>query len=157
MSGEGENMKPEEVLLDVIQEEGSERRSPRARLVARSYPADRRGFIYLTPECTTIDHFEQAVAQLLERLEALVQEARAAFKQSQAEEEMAVKELHTVEEVWHAMEKGATLEAMQVVFNPMDPGKRREVANFIFSQLNIFKGPASTFSQHYNEEECLLE
>jgi len=50
-----------------------------------------------------------------------------------------------------------SIEEMRGIFNALGSEKRQEVADFVLTQLNIFKGTASTFSQHYNEQECLLE
>ena len=150
-------MKADVVLLDLIQVEEGDPASLRVRLVARSYPSDANGFIFLTPECSTREHFEDAVGELKEKLDTLLQKAREAFRQHESKSEPAPRELHTVEEIWQAMEASTTLEGMQEIFNTLDLEKRREVANFVFSRLNIFKGVASTFSQHFNEEDCILE
>jgi hypothetical protein len=55
------------------------------------------------------------------------------------------------------LEECSSFEEMREYFNGLSLNKRQEVADFVLTQLNIFKGAASIFSQHYNEVECLLE
>jgi hypothetical protein len=55
------------------------------------------------------------------------------------------------------MERAGGLDGMRQHFNQLPLEKRKEVADFIFTNVNIFKGAASLFSQHFNEEACLVE
>ena len=149
----------EVLLLDVVQEEEGEAASPCVRLVVRAYPADAKGFVSLTQKCERIAVFEQAVAELRKRMDDILLSAREIFQQyqPQVKGEEAVTEFHKAEEIWQALEECASIDEMRELFNTLSRSKRQEVANFIFTQLNIFKGAASTFSQHYDEEEYLLD
>jgi hypothetical protein len=149
----------EVLLLDVIQEEEGEAAPPCMRLAVRAYPSDARGFVSLTPECDTIEGFEQAVAELKRSMDSMVESARDTFQQygARLKGEKGITDFHSAEEIWQSLEACASIEEMQEVFNTLGLRKRQEVADFILTQLNIFKGAASTFSQHYNEEEYLLE
>ncbi len=147
----------ERFKLDFIKAEKENLTKPRVRLVARAYPADDKGFISLTPVCTNIGDFERSVEELKTQLDNLVIKARQSFQQDQAEKEVETRKPKTVEEIWQAMEKCETIEEMQEIFNALEVDKRKEVAEFILTQVNIFKGAAATFSQHYNEKERLLE
>ena len=133
-------MTREVLFLDLIETEGGEGAPPRMRLVVRAYPSDEKGYASLTPECNTMEGFEQAVAELKKRMDSVLERARETFQkyQAQAKGEKAVEE-------------------MRELFNGLSVSKRQEVADFVLTQLNIFKGAASTFSQHYNEGEYLLE
>jgi|Deesub1362B_J571_1020462.scaffolds.fasta_scaffold03002_2 hypothetical protein len=146
----------EELLtLDLEEGEGGQR----ARIVTRSYPSDDRGFVSLTPYCGTPEEMERAVEDLKARLDTLLAEARKVFlplpQPNRMEQEPF--EPESPEELWHAMARCKTLEAMQRLFNPRDPELRREVADLVFSRVNVFKGPGALFSQHYNDEKGLLE
>ena len=149
----------EVLLLDVVQEEEGEVASPRVRLVVRAYPADAKGFVSLTQKCETMEVFEQAVAELRKSMDNILLSAREIFQQyqMQVKGEKAVTGFHTAEEIWQALEECPSIDEMRELFNTLSRRKRQEVANFIFTQLNIFKGAASTFSQHYNEEKYLLD
>lgn len=149
----------EVLFLDVVQEEEGEAGSPRVRLVVRAYPADAKGFVSLTQKCETMEEFEQAVAELRKSMEDFLLRAREIFQQyqTQIKGEKSVTEFHRSEEIWQALEECASIDEMRELFNTLSRRKRQEVANFIFTQLNIFKGAASTFSQNYDEEKYLLE
>ena len=152
-------MTGEVLFLDLIETEEKEGAPPRMRLVVRAYPSDEKGYASLTPECDTLEGFEQAVDELKKRMDSALVRARETFQQyqAQAKGEKAVTDYHTAEEIWQALEDCASLEEMRELFNGLSPSKRQEVADFVLTQLNIFKGAASTFSQHYNESEFLLE
>jgi hypothetical protein len=149
-----------EVLhLDLIQKEEGELAPVRARLVVRAYPSDSRGYVSLTPYCETMEGFEKALAHLKKSMDSILESAKTTFQQHQVKvkDETAVTDFHSSEEIWQALEECSSIEEMRVRFNELSLRKRQEVADFVLTQLNIFKGAASIFSQHYNEVEYLLE
>ena len=152
-------MTREVLFLDLLETEEGEGAPPRMRLVVRAYPSDEKGYTSLTPECDTMEGFEQAMAGLKQRMDSALERARETFQQyqAQAKGEEAVSDFHSAEEVWQVLEECSSLEEMRELFNGLSVSKRQEVADFVLTQLNIFKGAASTFSQHYNEAEYLLE
>ena len=147
------------LLLDLVQKEEGEAAPLRVRLAVRAFPSDAEGFVSLTPECDTIEGFERAVAGLKKSMDRILEGARETFQQYQdsAKGEKAVTDFHSAEEIWQVLEECASIEEMREFFNALTLRKRQEVADFVLTQLNIFKGAASTFSQHYNEGEYLLE
>ena len=159
MTWKGEAMTEEVLFLDLIETEKGEGAPPRMRLVVRAYPSDEKGYASLTPECDTMEGFEQAVDELKKRMNSALERARETFQQyqAQAKSEKAVSDFHNAKETWQALEECPSLEEMRELFNGLSLSKRQEVADFVLTQLNIFKGAASTFSQHYNEMEYLLE
>jgi hypothetical protein len=147
-----------EVLhLDVVEKEEEESGAISARLVVRAYPSDSRGYVSLTPDCETMEEFEKALAHLKRNMESILGSAKTAFNKYQAKDETGVTDFHSTAEIWQVLEKCTSIEEMRVRFNKLSLRKRQEVADFILTQLNIFKGAASIFSQHYNEQEYLLE
>ena len=147
-----------EVLhLDLVEQEKGELGTVRLRLVVRSYPSDSRGYVSLTPDCETMEEFEKALAHLKKSMDSILDSVRKTFKEHQARDETAVDDFYTAAEIWHALEECSSIEEMRVRFNELSLRKRQQVADFVLTQLNIFKGAASIFSQHYNEQEYLLE
>jgi len=145
--------------LDLVEKKQGNLREISVRLVVRAYPSDSRGYVSLTPGCETIEEFEKALAHLKKSMDSLLESAKTTFQRHQAKvkDEKAITDFHTSEEIWQALEQCSSIEEMRVRFNELSPRKRQELADFVFTQLNIFKGAASIFSQHYNEEEYLLE
>jgi hypothetical protein len=149
----------EEMQIDLVEKKQGDLGEVSVRLVVRSYPSDSRGYVSLTPDCETIEEFEGALAHLKKSMDSILERAKITFQRHQAkvEDEKAATEFHTCEEIWHALEACSSIEEMRVRFNELSMAKRQEVADFVLTQLNIFKGAASIFSQHYNEQEYLLE
>jgi hypothetical protein len=149
-----------EVLhLDLIQKEENDLAPVRVRLVVRGDSTDSSGYVPLTPDCETMEGFEKAVGKLKKSMDSILERAKTAFQQyqSQVKGEPGVADFNSLEEIWQTLEGCSSIEEMRECFNALSLSKREEVADFIFTQLNIFKGAASIFSQHYNEVECLLE
>jgi hypothetical protein len=149
----------EVLLLDLIKKEEDESLQPSLRLAVRAYPSDTKGLVSLTPDCETLEVFEHAVAELRKTIDNLVERARETCRQYQVqvEGEKAITMPQSAEEIWENLKECSSIEDMRELFNSLNLDKRQEVADFVLTQLNIFKGAASTFSQHYNEEEYLLE
>jgi hypothetical protein len=145
--------------LDLIQKEEGELTPVRLRLVVRGYPSDSRGYVSLTPDCETIEGFEKAVGNLKKSMDSILERAKTTFQQyqTQVEGKTGVADSHSSAEIWQTLEECSSFEEMREYFNGLSLNKRQEVADFVLTQLNIFKGAASIFSQHYNEVECLLE
>ncbi len=143
--------------LDFIEAKKQDSAAPRVRLVAQAYPSDERGFVFLTEAFAEIEQFDQAVEGLKAQMDTLVAKAREAFQPYHAEQDVETREFQTVEEIWQAMEMCENLQDMQEIFNDIELDKRREVANFVLTHVNSFKGAGAIFSQHYNEQGSLLE
>jgi len=145
--------------LDLVEKEEGELVPVCVRLVVRGYPSDSRGYVSLTPDCETLEGFEKALAHLKKSMDSILESAKTTFQQHQAklEDQTAVNDFHSSEEIWQALEECSSVEEMRVRFNELSLRKRQEVADFVLTQLNIFKGAASIFSQHYNEQDYQLE
>ena len=152
-------MTEEVIFLDKIETREGETVPPRVRLAVRAYPSDEKGMISLTSDCETLEGFEQAVRELKESMDTLAQRARDIFQQYQIVEEEGARAIgsQSAREIWQLLEQRDSIEEMREIFNGLGLEKRQEVADFVLTQLNIFKGAASTFSQYYNEQEFLLE
>jgi len=152
-------MTEEALFLDMSGTGEGETTAPRMRLAVRAYPSDEKGFISLTSDCETVEEFEQAVRELKEGMDTLMQRARETFQQYQNEEGEGARAMgfQSAMEIWQFLDECDSVEEMREIFNGLGLQKRQEVADFVLTQLNIFKGAASIFSQNFNEGECLLE
>ena len=144
----------DKIKLIVIMKENS---GMTLRLSAVNRTDDEGSAIPLTPECSTVEEFEQAVQALKFELENRIEEARTTFRHSPVSKEAQVMEPQSTEEIWQAMERSGSIHRMKEIFNGLALERRKEVANFIFTRMNIFKGAALAFSQGYNEEQGILE
>ena len=149
----------EELHIDLVEREQGDLGGVSVRLVVRSYPSDSKGYVSLTPDCETVEEFEKALAHLKKSMDSVLERARTTFQRHQAKvkDEKTASDFHTSEEIWQTLEACSSIEEMRVHFNELSLRKRQEVADYVLTQLNIFKGAASIFSQHYDEQEYLLE
>jgi hypothetical protein len=157
--GKGRVVNMEELHIDLVEKKQGALGEVSVRLVVRSYPSDSRGYVSLTPDCETMEEFEKALAHFKKSMDSILESAKTTFQRHQAKvkDQKAATDFHTSEEIWQALEECSSIEEMRVRFNELSLKKRQEVADFVLTQLNIFQGAASIFSQHYNEQEYLLE
>ena len=157
--GKGRVVNMEILNLDWDEKKQGDLERVSMRLVVRAYPSDSRGYVSLTPDCETMEEFEKALTQLKKSMDSIRESAKTTFQRYLAEvkDEKAATDIHSPEEIWQTLEACSSIEEMRVRFNELSVRKRQEVADYVLTQLNIFKGAASIFSQHYNELEYLLE
>lgn len=111
--------------------------------------------IILAGPCQSKEELQGEIGVLGRKLEVLLHEAEAAFKEMlQSTTDMGIPE--APEGIWRLLERTIGLEEMKALFNSLPEGKRRQVADFILSHVNVFKGPGATFAQHYEEESASL-
>ncbi|MGQ9858163.1 MAG: hypothetical protein ACUVS3_05670 [Thermodesulfobacteriota bacterium] len=111
----------------------------------------------LTEACSTMSALEAEVDQLCRDLMALLGEARDLMAKAQKEAAPLQELPENAKELWELMERCGSLEEMKRLFNALQDGKRRELADFIFGNVNVFKGAGAMFAQHYDEEQGRLE
>lgn len=111
----------------------------------------------LTEACSTMSALEAEVDQLCREMMALLGEARDLMAEAQKEPAPLQELPENTEELWGLMERCGNLEEMKRLFNTLQDGKRREMADFIFGHVNVFKGAGAMFAQHYDEEQGRLE
>jgi hypothetical protein len=109
-------------------------------------------------------HSYQELKAEIEALESqlhdILEQAKGALAQPDSEEAKPVPELHVSDdpaENWRQLEALETDEVFFHAFNQLDEDKRCAVADYVFSSQNIFKGRASLFSLHYDDETCTLK
>ena len=61
------------------------------------------------------------------------------------------------EEIWSILSGVSDEDLFIKGFNNLDEGKRRDVAEYVLTQCNIFSGKASIFSSRYNNETGLMD
>ena len=61
------------------------------------------------------------------------------------------------EKIWKQMESLGTDDEMVDYFNALDESERERIAEYIFSNVNMFKGRGPVFSQRYDASSHILE
>ncbi|SMC23148.1 hypothetical protein SAMN02746041_01670 [Desulfacinum hydrothermale DSM 13146] len=106
--------------------------------------------------CRTLDQLSQLAEVLRREAELLVDQAGEALRELESrprDEEMDL----APEEVWKQMEAAASEEDMFRYFNALSEDKRRQVAEYILTQVSMFKGRGPVFAEHYNIVEHTLD
>lgn len=111
--------------------------------------------VALTESCASAELLEAQVEELHQALKGLLLEARALFAASQKQESAALLP-ERPEEIWEIMEGALDLEQMKIIFNGLEEQRRRELANYILANANVFKGAGALFAQHYQEDRGVL-
>ena len=90
----------------------------------------------------------------LEQIKKELDEAFEIFKQEL--EQKQKREVSTPEDIWKEM-SSMDEEQMCTFFNALNADTRKQVADFVFSHVNMFSGPGPIFAELYNPETGLME
>ncbi|HDL90320.1 MAG TPA: hypothetical protein ENG14_05395 [Thermodesulforhabdus norvegica] len=105
--------------------------------------------VELISSVESLDDFEKELTALRSELDKMLNKAKSLF------EAMSSGKPLDPQEIWNIM-KQMSLPDMRDYFNSLDESVRREVANFIFSTVNMFSGAGPMFATFYDPETALL-
>jgi hypothetical protein len=131
-----------------IQEEGG---TARARIGIRQGETT----CFMTPFCATEEELAAAMDELRASLSRLQDEALQALRARQQRAE-ASDSLDPVS-IWSTMKSMESREDMFAYFNSLEEPLRREAAEYILTQVSMFKGLGPLFASHYNAQSAHLE
>ncbi len=100
---------------------------------------------------------EIEVQSIKNSFDSLLAEARRVFGESEAQEGPDLRSDMEPEEIWSILSVVSEEDLFIKSFNSVDEGKRREVAEYVLTQCNIFSGKASVFSSRYNNETGIMD
>lgn len=118
-------------------------------------PAQGGDLVPLTESCASAELLEAQVEELYQALKGLLLEARAIFAAS-APKEPGELLPEKPEQLWELMERTEDLEQMRRIFNGLEEGRRRQLADYILGHVSVFKGAGALFAQHYEEDRGVL-
>jgi hypothetical protein len=125
--------------------------------VAGQQGSEFQGSISLIPKCSSYETLEREISHLKGELDGLLQEAKGQLGLGAGQEDVDLDEELGAAELWEILSALTDTELLVRQFNSLSRGKRREIADYVFSQCNVFAGVASVFSVRYNNEEAKLE
>ncbi len=109
----------------------------------------------ITPMFERYEDFEREVERAAQGLKDLISKAERLVKGG--DEEEGITEEMEAPKIWEILNRIEDDEEFCRRFNSMGEEKRREVAEYVLTQCNIFSGKASVFSARYNSKSLLLE
>lgn len=111
----------------------------------------------LVPKCSSYEMLEREVAHVKEELDALLKKSQQLFESERKAESLELDENLGAKEIWDILSTIEDPESLIKEFNGLSHEKRLEVADYVFTNCNVFSGVASVFSMRYNNEEARLE
>ena len=107
--------------------------------------------------CDSYETLEMEVGTLKNGLDNLLAQAKEVFGQTTTEKGLNLRPDMEPEEIWSILSAVSDEDLFIRTFNNLDEAKRREVAEHVLTQCNIFSGKASVFSSRYDNETGLME
>ena len=107
--------------------------------------------------CHSYETLEMEVQAIKNSLDSLLAEAKRVIGESEANEGLDLRSDMAPEEIWSILSAVSDEDLFIKSFNNLDENKRKEVAEYVLTQCNIFYGKASVFSSRYDNETGLME
>lgn len=117
--------------------------------------AEANQFADLIRPCRSLQEFQEEMEKLLRELNELPAKARERIESLNFEGATGSKMVP--EKVWKEMAAFATEAEMVQFFNSFAEPQRQQIAEYIFSHVNMFKGRGPVFSEHYDSVTHLLD
>lgn len=111
--------------------------------------------IHLIGPCETLDDFQKEIAHLILELNELSRQAKQ--KLESFDRRSGAQQTVDAAQLWKQLEACGTDHEMFELFNSYGPVQRQEVAEYVFTHVNMFKGRGPVFSEHYDAASRLLE
>jgi hypothetical protein len=107
--------------------------------------------------CDSYETLEIEVQVIKNSLDSLLTSAKRVLGEPEAEEGLDLSSDMESEEIWSILSAVSDEDLFIKSFNNLDENKRKEVAEYVLTQCNIFSGKASVFSSRYNNETGLMD
>jgi len=111
----------------------------------------------ITGICESYEAFEKEVEALKNNLENVINKAKEIFSGSSLQETLQLNEDMTAEKIWSILSSVDDEDLFVNSFNSLDEAKRKDVAEYVLTQCNIFSGKASVFSSRYSNDKGFME
>jgi len=111
----------------------------------------------LTRQCGSYKAFELEMERIRKRLEEVSIQARTMDERRGREETFGIEPHMAASEIWAILSSIAPEDVFVTTFNALGDAKRREIAEHVLTQCNVFSGKASVFSARYSEATALME
>ena len=111
----------------------------------------------ITRTCNSYEALEKEVTMIKENLESMLHTTKGIFGTSTTGDMLELRPDMEPQEIWKILSKVTDEDLFIGSYNRLDEVKRKEVAEYVLTQCNIFSGKASVFSARYNNETGLME
>ena len=140
----------------ILQENKEKKNQPRVSLGLRLKVS---GYETVCPVTGAIDDFrtfEAEVESIQGQLDRIKTEVRDLFERSSTQGKLGLDPHMAPGEIWAILSGIKEDDEFSQSFNSLDEVKRREVAEHVLTQCNIFSGKAAVFSSRYDEATAMM-
>ena len=107
--------------------------------------------------CDSYEALKIEVQAIKKGLDSLLAEAKELLGKDTIAEGFDLRSDMEPEEIWSILSGVSDEDLFIKSFNTLDEAKRREVAEHVLTQCNIFSGKAAVFSSRYDNETGLMQ
>ncbi len=107
--------------------------------------------------CRSYEELEEQAQGIIGRITALLTEAKGLFVGAGVASDLGLNPVMEPDAVWSILSRIEDEDLFVATFNGLEERQRREVADYILTQCNIFTGNAAVFSSRYEGATGRLE
>jgi hypothetical protein len=141
----------------IFQPATGEEKKPEARIGIRLKLSSFETTCLVTEPCQSYPALESEVQAIRQNLEDILKEGRNFFEGASKRDNLGLRSDMAAGEIWTVLaaipDEGDFIQA----FNSLEAGKRKEVAEHVLTNCNVFSGKAAVFSSHYDDKSALME
>jgi hypothetical protein len=113
------------------------------------------GAVEVIPPCRSVDELKAEIVRMKGELDGLLERAQQKMRAIQSGN-LSIGPTDPVL-AWKKMDSLATEQEMFDYFNSLEAEDRERVADYVLTQVSMFKGRGPVFSEHYESSRHLLE
>ena len=119
---------------------------------------DEQEVVWVTEEYASLQNWKQEVLRLKADLENILEQGEINWKNREKVDlnNQLTQEIQNPEEVWSQMQEFADEQEMSSFFNQLGEETRKKTAEYVFTQVSMFKGYAPYFAQNHDYQSNKL-
>ena len=111
----------------------------------------------ISKQVSSLAGFDIQIQDIKKNLDLLMEKAKRVFQGEPSPQDFELSPDMASEKIWEILSSISNTNIMIDRFNALDEEKRKEVADYILTQTNVFSGVGAIFSSRYDNDSALLE
>ena len=107
-------------------------------------------------ESLSHDDLESVINSLVDELSDIKKKLESVSREKMNQGALGIDDDSSPEEIWAALSAISDISLLSERFNTLPESRRREAADYIFANCNMFTGKGAYFSERYVQETALL-
>ena len=112
--------------------------------------------VWVTEEYASLEDWKQEVLRLKEELDSALEQGMRDWVNKKEVETEAQEAGGNPEKIWEQMQEFEDEQELSSFFNQLGEEERKRTADYILTQVNLFKGNAPYFAQKYDSKSNKL-